>query len=232
MKLIFVWLINNIIILPFKIIKATIKVIYHIIKNIYFNNFDLEYINNLDGYQFESFTKLLLEKNSFKNVSISKSSNDYGIDVIATKNNYTYAIQCKRYNKPVGIKAIQEAISGCTYYNCDIPVVFTNNTFSKAAINLAKNNEVELWDHETLCYFLKKSKLLTKSLPFYYPLISLLITLLLFYGTIKKESFLIPLLISLFFFISIIIKIIKDKTKASLKTKPKYLIHDYHDTID
>ena len=41
-----------------------------------------------------------------------------------------------------------------------------------------------------------------------------------------------PLLISLFFFISIIIKIIKDKTKASLKTKPKYLIHDYHDTID
>ena len=199
MKLIFVWLINNIIILPFKIINAIIKVIYHIIKNIYFNNFDLEYINNLDGYQFES---------------------------------YTYAIQCKRYNKPVGIKAIQEAISGCTYYNCDIPVVFTNNTFSKAAINLAKNNEVELWDHETLCYFLKKSKLLTKSLPFYYPLISLLITLLLFYGTIKKESFLIPLLISLFFFISIIIKIIKDKTKASLKTKPKYLIHDYHDTID
>lgn len=233
MKLIFIWLINNIIVLPFKIIYWILKIIYRIIKNIYFNNLNFEYINNLDGYQFESFTKILLEKNDFKNVTISKSSNDYGIDVIATKNGYIYAIQCKRYNKPVGIKAIQEAKSGCVYYNCDIPVVFTNNTFSKAAINLAKNNEVELWDHDTLCYFLKRSKFLTKSLPFYYPLISLLITLLLAYGTLKKQFFMTPLLISLFFFISIIIKIFKDKTKASLTiTKPKYIIHDYNDTID
>lgn len=233
MKLIFIWLINNIIILPFKIINWIVRIIYRIIKNIYFNNLNLEYINNLDGYEFESFTKILLEKNGFKDVSISKSSNDYGIDVIATKNDNTYAIQCKRYNKPVGIKAIQEAKSGCTYYNCDIPVVFTNNTFSKAAINLAKNNEVELWNHDTLCYFLKKSRLLSKSLPFYYPLISLLITLLLTYGTLKKKFFIAPLLISLFFFISIIIKIIKDKKKTSLiVTKPRYIIHDYHDTID
>lgn len=231
MKLIFIWLINNIIILPFKIINWIFKIIYRIIKNIYFNNLDLEYINNLDGYQFESFTKVLLEKNGFKNVSISKSSNDYGIDVIATKNDYTYAIQCKRYNKPVGIKAIQEAKSGCVYYDCDIPVVFTNKTFSKAAINLAKNNGVELWDYRILCYFLKKSKLLSKSLPFYYPFISLLITLLSIYGTLKNNYFFIFLLINLFLFISIIIKIFKDKTKASLVTKPQYPIHDYHDTI-
>ena len=141
MKLLFVWLINTIIVLPFKIIRLVIKIIYQVIKNIYFNNLNLDYINNLDGYQFEAFTKTLLEKNGFKDVRISKSSNDYGIDILAKKDDYTYAIQCKRYNKPVGIKAIQEAIAGCVYYQCDIPVVFTNSTFSKAAINLANIND-------------------------------------------------------------------------------------------
>ena len=100
MKLLFVWLINTIIVLPFKVIRLVIKIIYQVIKNIYFNNLNLDYINNLDGYQFEAFTKILLEKNGFKDVRISKSSNDYGIDILAKKDNYTYAIQCKRYNKP------------------------------------------------------------------------------------------------------------------------------------
>ena len=50
MKLLFVWLINTIIVLPFKVIRLVIKIIYQIIKNIYFNNLNLDYINNLDGY--------------------------------------------------------------------------------------------------------------------------------------------------------------------------------------
>lgn len=216
MKLLFVWLINTIIVLPFKVIRLVIKIIYQIIKNIYFNNLNLDYINNLDGYQFEAFTKILLEKNGFKDVHISKSSNDYGIDILAKKDNYTYAIQCKRYNKPVGIKAIQEAIAGCVYYQCDIPVVFTNNIFSKAAINLANINDVELWDHDMLCYFLKKSKLLSKNIPFYYPIISLLITILLCYVYFIYNQLLIILLISIFIFISILIKMINNKKRLCL----------------
>ena len=76
MKLLFVWLINTIIVLPFKVIRLVIKIIYQIIKNIYFNNLNLDYINNLDGYQFEAFTKILLEKLGFKDVHISKCCND------------------------------------------------------------------------------------------------------------------------------------------------------------
>ena len=215
MKLILIWILNYIITLPFKMIKLIIKTIYSIIKTIYFNNFDLEYINNLDGFEFEAFTKILLEKNNFKNVTVSKRSGDYGIDVLALKNGYLYTIQCKRYNHQVGIKAVQEANSGCTYYHGDIPVVFTNSTFSKAAISLAKSTEVELWDYHTLCYFLKKSGLLSKSLPFYYPLISIMVTATLGYLYFKKQILFIPLVISIFLLISIFIKIIKTKIKAS-----------------
>lgn len=234
MKLIITWIINTIIILPLKIIALIIKLIYKIIKNIYGNNLDLEYIETMDGRDFENFTKLLLEKNGFKNVRVSQESNDYGIDVLATKNKYNYAIQCKRYSKTVGIKAVQEAKSGCIYYNYDIPVVFTNNTFSSGAINLAKNTNVELWDRDTLHYYLKKSKILTKSLPFYYPLISGLVTFYLgyYYFEGHKQYLLVLFLINLFLLISIIFKIFKDKTKAPFKDKePEYNIHDYHDTI-
>lgn len=235
MKLIILWLINTIFIFPLKIVTYIFKLIFKIINNIYFNNLDWEYINNMEGYEFEHFTKILLEKNGFKQVTVSQSSNDYGIDVLATKNKYTYAIQCKRYNQKVGIKAVQEAKSGCEYYQCDIPVVFTNNTFSPAAINLAKSADVQLWDKDILNYFLKKSKLITKSLPFYYPLISFLSIIIIgyLYLLFQQKYLLIILLINLFLFSSIIIKIFNKKRKASFKiTKPKYIIHDYNDTID
>ena len=130
-------------------------------------------------------------------------------------------------------KAVQEAKSGCEYYQCDIPVVFTNNTFSSAAINLAKNTNVELWDQDTLYHYLKKSKILTKSLPLYYPLFTFITTAILSYYYLQHQDYLlIPLLINMFLFISIIVKILKDKKKTPIILKePEYTIHDYHDTI-
>lgn len=234
MKLIILWLINTVIVLPLKTITYILKLIFKFINNIYFYNLDWEYINTMKGHEFEYFTKILLEKNGFKQVTVSQSSNDYGIDVLATKNKYRYAIQCKRYNQKVGIKAVQEAKSGCDYYQCDIPVVFTNNTFSPAAIKLANNINVELWDKDTLHHYLKKSKLLTKSLPFYYPLISFLIIILsgYYYYLLRQNYLLIILLVCIFLFFSTIFKIFKDKRKSPLKiTETTYLIHDYHDTI-
>lgn len=235
MKLIILWLINAIFVFPLKIIIYFIKSLFKIINNIYFYNLDWEYINTMDGHDFEYFTKVILEKNGFKQVTVSQNSSDYGIDVLATKNKYTYAIQCKRYNQKVGIKAVQEAKSGCEYYQCDIPIVFTNNTFSPAAIKLAKSTNVELWDKDVLLQLLKKSKLYTKSLPFYYPLVSLFLIIFnsYYYYLTKQRYILICLLICLFLFLSIIIKIFKDKTKTPFKiTKSEYQIHDYRDTID
>ena len=82
-----------------------------------------------------------------------------------------------------------------------------------------------------LCYFLKKSKLLSKNIPFYYPVISLLITILLCYVYFIYNKLLIFLLISIFIFISILFKILTNKKKTLfIATKPQ--IHDYSDTIN
>lgn len=103
-----------------------------------------------DGYAFEEYTAELLKKLGYINVSVTSSSNDYGIDVLAEKDNIKYAIQCKFYSQPVGNKAVQEAFSGKQYYNAHVAVVLTNNVFTENAKNLAKNTGVLLWDKDIL----------------------------------------------------------------------------------
>ncbi len=48
----------------------------------------------------------------FKSVEVTRGSGDYGVDVLAEKEGVTYAVQCKRYDGPVGVKAVQEAYAG------------------------------------------------------------------------------------------------------------------------
>lgn len=76
-------------------------------------------------------------------------------------------------------------------------------------------------------------KILTKSLPLYYPLFTFITTAILSYYYLQHQDYLlIPLLINMFLFISIIVKILKDKKKTPIILKePEYTIHDYHDTI-
>lgn len=113
----------------------------------------LEYIDNLDGFEFEDFTKDLLESLGFNNCRTTQSTGDYGIDVIAEKDGIMYGIQCKKYKNEVGNKAIQEAYSGKNYYNCHVAVVLTNNYFTSNAINQAEKNGVVLWDRDKLKEF-------------------------------------------------------------------------------
>lgn len=110
----------------------------------------LEYIDELDGLEFESFVAELLTCLGYNNSIVTKSSGDYGIDVIATKDDVKYAIQCKNYSQPVGNKAVQEAYSGKSFYNCHVAIVVTNNYFTNSAKKQAEKNDVVLWDRDKL----------------------------------------------------------------------------------
>ena len=63
----------------------------------------------------------------------TKGSGDQGADVLATKNGVSFAIQCKKYSKPVGNKAVQEANAGRDFYKQDYGVVVSNAGFTKLA---------------------------------------------------------------------------------------------------
>lgn len=112
-------------------------------------------IDTMEGHDFEFFCADLLRKNGFKNVSVTQGSGDQGIDIIAFKDDIKYGIQCKCYSSDIGNKAVQEAYSGKTFYNCHIGVVLTNRYFTHSAQELAKNNGIILWDRSKLLSFME-----------------------------------------------------------------------------
>ena len=106
--------------------------------------------DDMDGIEFERYCANLLRKNDFYDVEVTKDSGDQGIDIIATKDNIQYGIQCKCYSSDIGNKAVQEAFAGKTYYGCHVAVVLTNRYFTKSAKELAATNKVILWDRNKL----------------------------------------------------------------------------------
>lgn len=75
-------------------------------------NYRKEEMDSMEGHDFEYFCADLLKKRGFLDVEVTKGSGDYGIDITAEKDGITYGIQCKCYQDPVGIKAIQEVYFG------------------------------------------------------------------------------------------------------------------------
>ena len=100
----------------------------------------------MEGHEFEYFCADLLRRKGFIEVEVTKGSGDYGIDILAEKDGVTYAIQCKCYTAPIGVKAIQEAYAGRDYYDRMVGAVMTNQYFTTPAVEAAKKLKILLWD--------------------------------------------------------------------------------------
>lgn len=104
-------------------------------ENIVFNNC-------YSGTEFENKTVDFLRLAGLTANRVGKA-NDGGIDIEASVNiqgvKYSYYIQCKYYNKPLGKGPIQEVYSGAAFYNnIGKPVVITNNEVTFNARTYAK----------------------------------------------------------------------------------------------
>ena len=105
-----------------------------------------ELIDELEGRDFEVYCADLLAKNGFYDVEITKGSGDYGLDILAERDGVTYGIQCTRYDKPIGVAAVQQAYAGRDYYGRMVGAVMTNQFFTYAAVKMAQALNVLLWD--------------------------------------------------------------------------------------
>ena len=120
----------------------------------YGREFDL-----LEGHEFEYYCADLLMKRGFQEVEVTRGSGDYGIDILAERDGVTYAIQCKCYSAPVGVKAVQEAYAGRDYYDCMVGAVLTNQYFTQPAVEAAKKLKILLWDRGYLESMAEESSL-------------------------------------------------------------------------
>lgn len=103
-------------------------------------------IDLMEGHDFEYYCAELLRRHGFQEVEVTRGSGDYGIDILAEKDGVTYAVQCKCYTSPVGVKAVQEAYAGRDYYDRMVGAVLTNQYFTQPAVEAAKKLKILLWD--------------------------------------------------------------------------------------
>jgi hypothetical protein len=106
---------------------------------------------NFDPNDFEDFISQLFRDLGYF-VEQTPYSGDHGVDALATKENKKTAIQIKRYNinNHVGVKEINQALGGMSYYKCDKSLVITTSSFTHAAINHSYKTDIELWDWDKL----------------------------------------------------------------------------------
>lgn len=121
-------------------------VLVFIITRKYRKKYNVHSLDEIEGHEFEQYCANLLKKRGFIDVSVTKGSGDYGIDILAEKDGVTYAIQCKAYATPVGVKAVQEAYAGREFYDRMVGAVLTNQYFTKPAVEAAKKLKILLWD--------------------------------------------------------------------------------------
>lgn len=102
----------------------------------------------MTGSQYEKHVAKRMKWHGFIFVRVSGKSGDYGADVMARTFPFLrkVVVQCKHYKKPVGVEAVQEAISAREYYGAKVAIVASNNTFTRNAKKLAAKCNVKLWE--------------------------------------------------------------------------------------
>ncbi len=112
-------------------------------------------IDSMSGTEFEDFMAEILHRSGIEVLELTKASGDFGADIIVIHEGERTAVQCKRYSRPIGVKAVQEAVSAKDYYKCTKAAVITNSDFTRQARELAAESGVILWDREAVYGFME-----------------------------------------------------------------------------
>lgn len=103
-------------------------------------------MDGMEGHDFEFYCADLLRNAGFQEVEVTKGSGDFGADILAEKDGVSYAVQCKCYDEPVGVHAVQEAYAGKAFYDRMVGAVMTNCYFTEPAVTCAQKLNILLWD--------------------------------------------------------------------------------------
>ena len=76
--------------------------------------------------------------------SLTKTSGDYGADIIAKVGNNKLVVQCKEYSiyRSIGVSAVQEVYSAKSFYNCNMAAIIYEGNISRNALKMANQLNV------------------------------------------------------------------------------------------
>lgn len=213
---------------PYWLLKIIFQGLWHFFKTVFFFHINEKKLDNLTGLEFEILISKILKKSGYRHVTLTKSSNDYGIDILAKKNHLTYGFQCKRYQKNIGVEAISQTKAGQSYYQLDCVAVITNSYFTSQAVTLAQCNDIMLIDRLQLLKMIKRTKTDLHCIPLYDYFIVLIILCLSSYFFFQSKSVFLFALMSGCFFL-LLFMIIKTLYYEKSQKKENYPIHHYFD---
>ena len=99
--------------------------------------------------EFEHYCAAVLREQKW-NARVTKASGDQGVDIVAEKRGLRIVVQCKKYSKPVGNRAVQEIVAAIAHEDAQRGVVVATCDYTPAAERLAASNEVLLLRHTQL----------------------------------------------------------------------------------
>jgi len=115
----------------------------------------VEATRNMSGAEFEQLMAHLFRSRGYK-AQMTKASGDQGMDLLLNKDGRRMAVQLKRYSKPVGNRAVQEALSAMAFYKTQEAWVVATSSFTRGAAELANGTGVRLIDGLELGAWMKE----------------------------------------------------------------------------
>jgi restriction system protein len=110
-------------------------------------------IDLMTGTEFEQRLRAAFEQEGYIAYHIG-GRGDFGADLVLDAPGTRIVVQAKRWSQSVGPGAVQEVVASRAHYGAHRAIVVTNSNFTKAAIELARSNDVEMWDRSRLIDFL------------------------------------------------------------------------------
>ena len=99
----------------------------------------------MSGEEFERALRLLLEREGWR-VELTPRTGDYGADLVISREGQRVVVQAKRWKKPAGIRAVQEALGARDRYRAEDAWVICPSGFTQAAVRQAKASRIRLKD--------------------------------------------------------------------------------------
>lgn len=102
-------------------------------------------LSRMTGLEYEHEAARWLVLQGYRSVTVTSASNDFGADITAVdKKDRLWVFQCKLYSSKLDNTPIQEVVGSKAHYGATRAGVITNSEFTKAARQLAAENDVEL----------------------------------------------------------------------------------------
>ncbi len=115
-------------------------------------------VDNMTEADFEHRLRLAFEREGYTVYKVG-GADDFGADLVVDGQGTRTVVQTKHWNQSVGPDAIEEVVASRAHYNAGKAVVMTNGSFTKAALELARSKDVEIWDRSRLKAFLAEQEL-------------------------------------------------------------------------